>query len=112
MPETINLSKDDGYENEYAFALLSGPNALKQRVGSDQIHSHMIHFLGITFEVFRGGRENMFPKDKRLPCYGRVYFQEEVFEKSALHRQFGREIRRIEKIGKLTELYPDSKSGL
>jgi hypothetical protein len=99
------------YDNEYAFALLSGPNAQKQREGSDRVHSHMIHFLGITFEVFRGGRENLSPKDKTLPCYGRVSFQEKFFEESPLHSQIGRAIRGIEKKGKLTELYPVSKSG-
>lgn len=99
------------YDNENAFALLTYPSAQMQRVGSDRFHSHTIHFLGITFEVFRGGRENLFPKDKTLPCYGRVSFQEKVFEDSALHSQFGREIRGIEKKGRLTELCLVSKSG-
>lgn len=99
------------YDNEYAFALLSGPSVQKHRVGGDRFHIHMIHFLGITFEVFRGGRENLFPKDRTLPCYGRVSCQEKVFEESALFSQLGREIRDVERKGRLTKLYPVSNRG-
>ena len=100
------LVKLTSYDNEYAFALLTLPQTQRLKVGNNKFHSHMLHFLGITFEVFRGGREKMLPKDSRLPCYGRIVFQQKAFEESAIYRQLRTELRSTEKKGKLDKLYP------
>lgn len=98
------------YDNVHASALISVPKSGKQRFGGNQIHSHIIHLLGITFEVFRGGPEGLFPRDSQLPCYGRFSCQQEDFEKSSLFRHLASEMRNTTKNGKLNKLYSLSDS--
>lgn len=94
------------YQSQHASSLLVLPSRQRIRGKDYYFWSHAVDLLGVKFEIFRGDRENRFLRNNDLPCYGRLFFQKEDFERSALHDQLRRNVRQTKTVGKLANLFP------